>query len=308
MFNNNEEYSLYEEYSLCFIGGEIASGKSNLLECISKIPNTYVIPELVIEEILEQFIDNTKTAFPFQIQMGSFSLSRFVIGNEYLLKNKTVRIFLERSLLENTIFANVNIEKGSITSSERKKLLPFICQQSNINYVISKTFLEQNPKVYYIFLNVKQEKIFKNLKERSKNLRKCEGNYDEQYFNLLKKHYVSAYLSILNTMKLIIIDNNEYKALEKIKNQSITKLICQSNLEVYLDNQKQQLYNKSLLTKRGIILTQLICGNENVKIEYSTDTNYYYNYDDKLYQKIIDSLEKNENIKLTFRTEKKMFL
>lgn len=300
--NENENF-------LCFVGGEIASGKSKLLEDISKIPNTYVIQELVIEETLDQFINNpAKIAFPFQIQMASFSLSRFIIGSEYLLKNKKARIFLERSPTENLVFAKAMIEKGSIISTEIDVLLPFICQHSDINYVLSTLFLEQNPKVYYIFLNVTQDNIFKNLKKRSQNVRICEASYDKQYFNLLKKHYVSAYLSILPTEKLIIINNDEYKALKKLEDKSISKLICRSKLEVYLDNIKQPSYNKSLLTTRGIHLIQLICGGEDIRIKSSKDTNYYYSYCDKVYQKIIDCLERNEPIKLTFRTEKKMFL
>jgi deoxyadenosine/deoxycytidine kinase len=169
------------------LAGVVGVGKSSLSECLGEEGYT-IFKEPVFENpLLDKFYYNKKRyAFPLQI---FFLNKRFELIKEAGKLNNTV---LDRSILEDTIFAKMLCDSGDMEKEEFK-----------IYMELFKNMLEHvTPPDLMVYLRVSPQEAIRRINKRG---REFEVQNEETYWHHLNDQY-NAYFQNYNWSPLLILD------------------------------------------------------------------------------------------------------
>jgi len=172
------------------LAGVVGVGKSSLSECLGEEGYT-IFKEPVFENpLLDKFYYNKKRyAFPLQI---FFLNKRFELIKEAGRLNNTV---LDRSILEDTIFAKMLCDSGDMEKEEFK-----------IYMELFKNMLEHvTPPDLMVYLRVSPKEAIRRINKRG---REFEVQNEETYWHHLNDQY-NSYFQNYNWSPLLILDVDE---------------------------------------------------------------------------------------------------
>ena len=169
------------------LAGVVGVGKSSLSECLGEEGYT-IFKEPVFENpLLDKFYYNKKRyAFPLQI---FFLNKRFELIKE---AGKLTNTVLDRSILEDTIFAKMLCDSGDMEKEEFK-----------IYMELFKNMLEHvTPPDLMVYLRVSPQEAIRRIKKRG---REFEIQNEETYWHQLNNQY-NSYFENYNWSPLLILD------------------------------------------------------------------------------------------------------
>jgi deoxyadenosine/deoxycytidine kinase len=188
------------------VEGNIGSGKSTLLTKLGQefsvqtepIDRWYDIKDNNNNSIFKYFYEDPKRyAFCFQIMTLQSRISDFI--------SKTSSIF-ERSILSDyNVFAKTLFKNGNMTDIEFQVLSQHFDQMLNL--------LDLSKIEGIIYLKVNPEVCFQRIKSRN---RPSEENVSLEYLQCLHDSH-EEWLSNITQPRILIIDDNNEEAIEKIK-------------------------------------------------------------------------------------------
>ena len=190
------------------LAGVVGVGKSSLSECLEEEGYTIFREPVFDNPLLDKFYYNKQRyAFPLQI---FFLNKRFELIKEAARLPHTV---LDRSILEDTIFAKMLCESGDMEKEE-----------FDIYMELFKNMLEHvKPPELMVYLRVTPEEAIRRIKKRG---RPYEIQNAEKYWHNLNSHYNNYFESYSWSPLLIIdVDNLDFVNNSRDRKYIINKIL-----------------------------------------------------------------------------------
>lgn len=182
---------------IIIIEGNIGSGKSVFCKSYAaNNPNIIVLEEWVDNILLLDYLSDMKNkATDFQFQIQDETVKRIRTAIELAKEGKTVLI--DRGILGNRCFAEIQYEKGFISEKDIE------IYRKNYSYNNIKELTEIPIEIWYLVCNV--DVCISRIKNRS---RSGENLYDFEYLSMLKNKH-DEYLTYTDEIiKKIYVNKN----------------------------------------------------------------------------------------------------